>query len=63
MAKGAAGDGGQRRGHLGLAERHQAGAGPAEDRGVILTVINGPDGATMDYTRKYTGPSKNWPGL
>ena len=27
---------------------------PLEDRGVILTVINGPDGATMDYTRKYT---------
>ena len=26
---------------------------PIEDRGVILTVINGPDGATMDYTRKY----------
>ena len=27
---------------------------PMEDRGVILTVINGPDGATMDYTRRYT---------
>jgi multidrug efflux pump len=27
---------------------------PIEDRGVILTVINGPDGATMDYTRRYT---------
>jgi multidrug efflux pump len=26
---------------------------PIEDRGVVLTVINGPDGATMDYTRKY----------
>ncbi len=26
---------------------------PLEDRGVILTVINGPDGATMDYTRRY----------
>jgi multidrug efflux pump len=26
---------------------------PLEDRGVILTVINGPDGATMDYTTKY----------
>jgi len=26
---------------------------PIEDRGVILTSINGPDGATMDYTRKY----------
>jgi multidrug efflux pump len=25
-----------------------------EDRGVILTVINGPDGATMDYTTRYT---------
>jgi multidrug efflux pump len=24
-----------------------------EDRGVILTVINGPDGATMDYTTRY----------
>jgi multidrug efflux pump len=27
---------------------------PIEDRGVILTVINGPDGATMDYTTRYT---------
>ena len=27
---------------------------PLEDRGVILTVINGPDGATMDYTTRYT---------
>jgi len=27
---------------------------PMEDRGVILTVINGPDGATMDYTTRYT---------
>jgi multidrug efflux pump len=27
---------------------------PLEDRGVILTVINGPDGATMDYTNRYT---------
>jgi multidrug efflux pump len=27
---------------------------PLEDRGVILTVINGPDGATMDYTKRYT---------
>ena len=26
---------------------------PIEDRGVILTVINGPDGATLDYTRRY----------
>jgi multidrug efflux pump len=26
---------------------------PTEDRGVILTVINGPDGATLDYTRRY----------
>jgi multidrug efflux pump len=26
---------------------------PIEDRGVILTVINGPDGATMDYTSRY----------
>ena len=26
---------------------------PMEDRGVILTVINGPDGATMNYTMKY----------
>ena len=26
---------------------------PIEDRGVILTVINGPDGATMDYTTRY----------
>ena len=26
---------------------------PMEDRGVILTVINGPDGATIDYTAKY----------
>ncbi len=26
---------------------------PLEDRGVILTVINGPDGATLDYTRRY----------
>ncbi len=28
---------------------------PIEDRGVILTVINGPDGATMDYTSRYVG--------
>jgi multidrug efflux pump len=27
---------------------------PLEDRGVILTVVNGPDGATMDYTTRYT---------
>jgi multidrug efflux pump len=26
---------------------------PIEDRGVILAVINGPDGATLDYTRRY----------
>jgi multidrug efflux pump len=26
---------------------------PLEDRGVILTVINGPDGATMEYTTRY----------
>ena len=26
---------------------------PLEDRGVILTVINGPDGATMEYTGRY----------
>ena len=26
---------------------------PLEDRGVILTVINGPDGATIDYTTRY----------
>ena len=26
---------------------------PLEDRGVILTVINGPDGATLDYTMRY----------
>ena len=26
---------------------------PIEDRGVILTVINGPDGATLDYPRRY----------
>jgi len=26
---------------------------PIEDRGVILTIINGPDGATLDYTRRY----------
>jgi multidrug efflux pump len=26
---------------------------PMEDRGVILTVINGPDGATLDYTNRY----------
>ena len=26
---------------------------PLEDRGVILTVINGPDGSTIDYTAKY----------
>ncbi len=26
---------------------------PLEDRGVILTVINGPDGATLDYTNRY----------
>ncbi|MBU3648485.1 MAG: efflux RND transporter permease subunit, partial [Limnohabitans sp.] len=27
---------------------------PLEDRGVILTVVNGPDGATMEYTSRYT---------
>lgn len=26
---------------------------PMEDRGVILTVVNAPDGATIDYTDKY----------
>ncbi len=26
---------------------------PLEDRGVVLAVINGPDGATMDYTMRY----------
>jgi len=26
---------------------------PMEDRGVILVIINGPDGATLDYTSKY----------
>jgi multidrug efflux pump len=26
---------------------------PMEDRGVILTVVNAPDGATIDYTNKY----------
>ena len=26
---------------------------PLEDRGVVLTVINGPDGATLDYTNRY----------
>ena len=26
---------------------------PLEDRGVILAVINGPDGATLDYTNRY----------
>jgi multidrug efflux pump len=26
---------------------------PLEDRGVILNVINGPDGATLDYTNRY----------
>jgi multidrug efflux pump len=26
---------------------------PLEDRGVILTVINAPDGATLDYTSRY----------
>ncbi|WP_180683996.1 efflux RND transporter permease subunit [Tepidicella baoligensis] len=26
---------------------------PIEDRGVIFTIINGPDGATLDYTRRY----------
>ena len=26
---------------------------PLEDRGVILTVINAPDGATLDYTNRY----------
>jgi multidrug efflux pump len=28
---------------------------PLEDRGVILTMINGPDGATLDYTMRYAG--------
>ncbi len=26
---------------------------PLEDRGVVLTIINGPDGATLDYTMRY----------
>jgi multidrug efflux pump len=38
---------------------------PLEDRGVILTVINGPDGATMDYTTRYAkaieGMSSKYP--
>ncbi|MEN9886109.1 MAG: Efflux pump rane transporter BepE, partial [Pseudomonadota bacterium] len=33
---------------------------PIEDRGVILTVINGPDGATMDYTAKYAQAIENF---
>ncbi|HMS26156.1 MAG TPA: efflux RND transporter permease subunit [Burkholderiaceae bacterium] len=28
---------------------------PLEDRGVILAVVNAPDGATLDYTAKYVG--------
>lgn len=28
---------------------------PIEDRGVALVNINGPDGATLDYTRRYAG--------
>ena len=27
---------------------------PIEDRGVIIVNVNGPDGATLDYTRRYT---------
>jgi multidrug efflux pump len=30
---------------------------PIEDRGVILGVFNGPDGATLEYTEKY---ASNW---
>ena len=26
---------------------------PLEDRGVILNIVNGPDGATLDFTRRY----------
>ncbi|MCU0930287.1 MAG: efflux RND transporter permease subunit [Serpentinimonas sp.] len=32
---------------------------PVEDRGVILTIINGPDGATMEYTRRYAEAIEN----
>ena len=32
---------------------------PLEDRGVILAVVNAPDGATLDYTNRYAAaPSK-----
>lgn len=28
---------------------------PLEDRGVILNIVNAPDGSTLDYTTRYTG--------
>lgn len=32
---------------------------PLEDRGVILNVVNGPDGATLDFTRRYVEAIEN----
>src|SRR5690606_17071397 len=32
---------------------------PMEDRGVVLATINGPDGATLAYTRKYAEAIEN----
>ena len=32
---------------------------PLEDRGVILNVINAPDGATLDYTNRYAARSRS----
>ena len=40
-------------GTWGLLKTMRSELAPLEDRGVILTVINGPDGATMDYTTRY----------
>ncbi len=40
-------------GTWGLMQTIKSELAPLEDRGVILTVINGPDGATLDYTMRY----------
>ncbi|NBX53784.1 MAG: efflux RND transporter permease subunit, partial [Betaproteobacteria bacterium] len=40
-------------GTVGLFLQTKSELSPMEDRGVILTVINGPDGATLSYTLKY----------
>lgn len=40
-------------GSYGLFQSAKKELAPLEDRGVILVNLNGPDGATLDYTRRY----------